>query len=150
MKKLYVTFFYLLMISVLMSACTSTKLAISDPHFYQNSYSEAMNAVYQSLELAHMRIVEKKTISSDEYFIRYRLADGAVNILSSRESVTDQTGDFGLHGYINIQKIGDNKTRIHIQEDDQPGKIPSSFRQHLAKDVYRQLNQKLTLLETEN
>ncbi len=131
-------------------SCSSTKLSVRDPHIYQNSYSEAMNAVYQSLELAHMRIVEKRTISSNEYFIRYRLADGAVNILSSRESVTDQTGEFGLHGYLTITRLQDNQVRIQIREDEQPDKVPSSFRQNLAKDVYRQLNEKLTLLETQN
>lgn len=141
---------YCILILAFAYSCNSSKLSVRDPHIYQNSYSEAMNAVYQSLELAHMRIVEKRTISSNEYFIRYRLADGAVNILSSRESVTDQTGDFGLHGYLTITRLDDNKIEILIREDEQPGKIPATFQKNLAKDVYRQLNQKLTLLETEN
>ena len=134
--KQYSIYSILFLTIIMFNACGTTGLGVNEPHVYLNTFDETIAGVNKALQNASMRVMQAELQDDGDYYVKYFLA---------RFDVDERNRDSVVTAEIVIRKIDEYKTQVRIYEEDQPQMMPQEYKQHLARDVYMQLNKILTL-----
>jgi outer membrane lipopolysaccharide assembly protein LptE/RlpB len=131
----------LLALIIVVSACAGSGYSIRGANLYNNTYEETVDGVNRALKMASMQVVDAKELSNDEYYVQYFL---------SRYQIAEQNNQSAHTAEVYVKRISDQATEIRIVEEEQPTMIPNEYKQHLARDLYRQINKILDHAELED
>lgn len=125
---------------LIFQSCASTGYSLREPHYYQNSYTQVIKAIEMVLD--HENMVITNTEELDENTFKFYF-------FKRSNRIGEQDFEAGHTAEITVKKIALKRTTVRIEEENNRALVRDEYREHLAKDVFKGLKERL-LLEEKN
>lgn len=121
-------------------SCATTGYSLVEPHYYNNSFEQVIKGIEMVLRAENM------VVTNDE-----RLDDKTFKIYFFKKSARIDEQDFeaGHTAEITVKLVGPKKTSVHIKEQKTRALVRDDYREHLARDVFKGINEVLVLIPKE-
>lgn len=127
-----------LIATFIIHACASTSYGLQEPHLYNNSFDQVLTTIEKVLQDEQMVIMNaEKLEGGDLYKIYFFKKSGRID---ERNFETGHTAE------INIRKVEDRITSVEIKEEYDRALTRDEYREHLARDVFKGLEERLKLI----
>lgn len=114
-----------------MVSCSSSRYSLREPHQYNNDFDEVLSKINDILLKERLGVVNADYTDEDTYEIHF---------FKKSAYIDERNFEYGATATMTIKNLGSGMTSIRIEEKREEALVKTDYQEHLAKDVFEELN----------
>lgn len=116
---------------LLITACSSTKYSLREPHRYNNDFDEVLNQLNDILIKERIGVINAEFEGDDTYVLHF---------FKKSAFIDERNFEYGATATMTIKRLGTGKTSIEIEEEKPDALVKPDYQEQLAKNMFKALN----------